>query len=142
MRAQTRAFSLIELVFVIVLIGVISSIAVYKLNASAPYHACVRKISVNLEHFQLSLARTISENYYLAQSSQPNLEGIFASYALSGKCSLMLDSKNGVKILVASYGTLRETFTIQPIDLSVSPRISCKLKDSFCRDIKGRTKSQ
>ncbi|MDU7692725.1 MAG: type II secretion system protein [Helicobacter sp.] len=137
------AFSMIELLFVIILIGILSFIAVYKFS-NINHRNCVSKIAQNLQNFQIEISNLATKHYLRNETIALDLVKLFKPFEIKDKkCSFSFDEAKSK--LYARSDLLRTEFTIMPKmpkSLGQNLRISCIFKDELCKNIKSRQKDK
>lgn len=139
--SSSKAFSYIELVFVIVIFGVILTLALPRLTFSAK--VCQINLSTRLATMQNQLSLLFS----YAQLSQTPVDKnkIYSIFHTledrnTAKCSIRFNEQT--LNIEAISGTQSVKFSITPKDFSINPKISCPLSNSLCKKISYKTKQK
>lgn len=135
---HSKAFSLIELIFVIALVGVLASIAIPRLQISQK--ACYAKLASKLTLLQQELSFFYTK-ITLNQStpSQDDILAIIATHSLvESRCFFGISGAN----LIAKAFDESTSFSIEPSDFSVQPSFKCLFSNALCREILNRTKAK
>ncbi len=138
-HSNSNAFSLIELVFIIAIVGILVFVLPRELNI--PQRACYAKLASQLASLQqnLSIAYT-KATLSLQNIPQNDVLTIIESFRLESKhCFLGFEKSK----FVAKAFSEKTTFTLEPSDLSVQPSFKCPFSsNALCREILERTKTK
>ncbi len=135
---HSKAFSLIELIFIIALVGVLASLAIPRFQISKK--ACYAKLSNKLTTLQqeISFFYTKATLNQSAINQDEVLSLISTHQLLESNCSFTL---SGSSIIAQAFEDMT-SFSIEPSDFSVQPSFKCLFSDSLCREILNRTKAK
>lgn len=139
--SSSKAFGYIELVFAVVILGVILTLALPKLSFSAKI--CQINLSTRLATMQNELSLLFTR----AQLSQTPIDKnkIYSILAAledgnTSKCSIRFDPQTSA--IKAISGVESVIFSITPKDFSINPKISCPLVNSLCKKMSYKTKQK
>lgn len=135
--SKSKAFSVLELIFIFILLGILSSL-VLKYN---PFKekTCNTYLAFALQEFQNELSLSFMHHYLLHQSINPQiLHSIFLKH--TGKntpsCALNLDIQH--LNIIAINQKQKAIFEITPKNLLQNPKISCFFENPLCSKIHHR----
>lgn len=139
--SSSRAFSYIELVFAIVIFGVIFTLAVSNFSFNA------KICQINLSTRLTSVQNELSLLFTHAQLSQTPIDKnkIYSILATledgnTPKCSMKFNTQKST--IKAISETQSVTFLITPKDFSINPKISCPLANALCKKMTYKTKQK
>lgn len=139
--SSSKAFSYIELVFAIVIFGVILTLALPKLSFNA------KICQINLSTRLASVQNELSLVFTYAQLSQTPIDknkiySIFHSLedGNTSKCFIRFNQQTSTIEAISGIESVK--FSITPKDLSVNPKISCPLNNPLCKKISYKTKEK
>lgn len=139
--SSSKAFSYIELVFAIVIFGVILTLALPKLTFSAKI--CQINLSTRLATMQNELSLIFTH----AQLSQTPIDknkiySIFHTLedGNTSKCSIRFNQQTSTIEAISERESVK--FSIIPKDFSVNPKISCPLINPLCKKLSFKTKQK
>ena len=133
-------FSMIELVFVIVIVGVLTAIALPRLSVSRD-DACFAKLRANLSETETILSREYTKKF---------LQGATISNADTLKFLKTLETNNSDGCLFQVDNATKITAKIRSISIPLSvtndtitksPILTCDVKNESCRKLTGKAKS-
>lgn len=134
-----RAFSMLELVFVIVILGVISSIAIPRLIVGRE-DACYAKLRAGLSEAETSLTREWTRKFLQGVAPTPqevtNILKILEQNN-SDKCTFRVTNANAI---TANIGRVNVNFQVKNDKNTKSPVITCDVRNESCRKIIGKHK--
>ena len=132
-------FSMIELVFVIVIVGVLTAIAVPRLSVSRD-DACFAKLRANLSETETILSREYTKRFlqgttindadklkYLKTLESNNSDG----------CSFKVTGADKVNAIIRS---ITISLDVKTDPLTKSPTITCDANNESCRKLTGKAK--
>lgn len=139
--SSSKAFSYIELVFAIVIFGVILTLALPKLTFSAKI--CQINLSTRLATMQNELSLIFTH----AQLSQTPIDknkiySIFHTLedGNTSKCSIRFNQQTSTIEAISERESVK--FSIIPKDFSVNPKIFCPLINPLCKKLSFKTKQK
>ncbi len=132
-----KAFSFIELIFVIVVVGILSLAFLHLQNPNPTI--CIQK----LESFLSSLQDEISKGFmhsYLGNKDFNVLNHALKikQFASTPMCRVTIKNQ---KIQVQAYN-LKTTFSFQILAPDTAPRLSCPFSNSLCKKLNNRLLSK
>jgi len=136
-KDNLKGFSLIELVFIVAIVGVIASIGLTKFSIKEKL--CYIELANELSNIQYKLS-IIYTNLSLSQQ-EPNKNQILSLISSSSvnkkDCFLGFHQSK----LIAKAFDKTTTFSIEPSDVSIQPSFKCAFSSNvLCREILSRTK--
>ncbi|WP_104697023.1 MULTISPECIES: hypothetical protein [unclassified Helicobacter] len=133
-----------ELVFVIVLLGVLTTLA-FRQGIFISEKKCNSYLSLSLKNFQNEISLFFTQKYFLHQKNDGNnfsyLQEIFQRHTQKNHplCSLTLHQD----LTIAARNKEQKTlFTITPKDLSSNLKIQCNFSNPLCKKIHSRYSTQ
>lgn len=133
----SRAFSMIELVFVIAVLGVLSATLIKQLDFSKK--ACYTKLAHTLGTIQEQLSFLYTRHSLLGNKpTQSQVRALIEAHTLESKQCRLGFVRNRFRAEVAGVGV---NFTLEPSDLSIQPSFKCPFsRNIVCREILLRSK--
>ncbi|WP_115010792.1 type II secretion system protein [Helicobacter canis] len=133
----SRAFSMIELVFVIAVLGVLSATLIKQLDFSKK--ACYTKLAHTLGTIQEQLSFLYTRHSLLgSKPTQSQVRALIEAHTLESKQCRLGFVRNRFRAEVAGVGV---NFTLEPSDLSIQPSFKCPFsRNIVCREILLRSK--
>ncbi|MDL0079558.1 type II secretion system protein [Helicobacter zhangjianzhongii] len=133
----SRAFSMIELVFVIAVLGVLSATLIKQLDFSKK--ACYTKLAHTLGTIQEQLSFLYTRHSLLgSKPTQSQVRALIEAHTLESKQCRLGFVRNRFRAEVAGVGV---NFTLEPSDLSIQPSFKCPFsRNIVCREILLRNK--
>ena len=141
-----KAFSLIELIIVIVIIGILATIAIPKLWVTRT-DALIAKARTQIGSIRSSIANAYSMNIISGNNNCPELEGSDDNYvfeailkpypikANEGEINWTLDANNSNETnYTVKIGALSTTFTYEKNTSKQCP-FTCNENDKLCKDL-------
>lgn len=134
---RSRAFSMIELVFVIAVIGVLSAAFIKQLDLGKK--ACYTKLAHTLASIQEQLSIVYARHSLLAtMPTETEVRAIIQAHALESPQCRIGFVRNRFRAEVAGVGA---NFTLEPSDFSIQPSFKCAFSNNIvCREILLRIK--
>ena len=134
-----KAFSMLELVFVIVILGTISTVAISKLILSRE-DACYAKLRAGLSEVETSLTREWTRKFL--QGVAPTTQEITQVLKTleqnnSDKCTFKVTDPNNI---TATVGRINIAFKVADDKNTKSPVITCDVNNATCAKIVGKAK--
>ena len=134
-----KAFSMLELVFVIVILGVISSVAIPRLIVGRE-DACYAKLRAGLSEVETSLTREWTRKFLqgVAPTAQETTQILkILEQNNSDKCTFKVTNPNAI---TATIGRTTVNFQVINDKNTKSPVITCNTNNESCRKIIGKHK--
>lgn len=135
---KKAGFTMIELVFVVVILGVLSAVAVPRFLLSRE-DACYAKLRADLSETQTVLTREYTKRFMQGKSLTNNeLMDILKSTLISNssdRCEFQYVDTTKVNALVNKKLL---SFYIKTDSNTQSPTITCDLKDDMCKRLTGK----
>lgn len=135
---KKAGFTMIELVFVVVILGVLSAVAVPRFLLSRE-DACYAKLRADLSETQTVLTREYTKRFMQGKSLTNNeLMDILKSTLISNssdRCEFQYVDTTKVNALVNKKLL---SFDIKTDSNTQSPTITCDLKDDMCKRLTGK----
>ena len=132
-------FSMIELVFVIIIVGVLTAIAVPRLSVSRD-DACFAKLRANLSETETILSREYTKKF-LQGATINDVEKLKYLKTLesnnSDGCSFTVTNANAV---TATIRSIKINLEVKTDTLTKSPTITCDVNNESCRKLTGKAK--
>lgn len=134
-------FSMIEVVFVMVIIGILAAVAIPRL-AMNRNDACYAKLRVNLSEAQSELSRQYTKLFMQGKTMNDNelktlLDDTLNSNTSSG-CGFTVKSKDDISMFVGSNKNQKKLkLKIDNDTLTKSPSITCDKSDDMCKKLTG-----
>lgn len=132
-------FSMIELVFVIIIVGVLTAIAVPRLSVSRD-DACFAKLRANLSETETILSREYTKRF-LQGTTISNDEKLTYLKTLesnnSDGCSFTVTNANAV---TATIRSIKINLEVKTDTHTKSPTITCDASNESCRKLTGKAK--
>ena len=141
--SETRfsdGFSIIELVFVVVIAGILLSIALPKFGSSES--SCINEIRGRLLSKQSEISNFYRESFLLGSTPPPELiQAKILELDMDLKnCSLNVNiAKSSITAKVSSSSVV---FSITPKGYEVAPKINCTLSNRLCQRLLDRSLSK
>lgn len=140
---KRTGFSMIEVVFVMVIIGILAAVAIPKL-VMGRNDACYAKLRVNLSEAQSELTRTYTKKFMQGQKMtdaefKQILDDTLNANTSTG-CGFTINNKDDIKMFVGS-GSRAQTLQLK-VDSNTStnsPAITCDTSVESCRKLTGKT---
>lgn len=140
---KRSGFSMIEVVFVMVIIGILAGIAIPRLLMSRN-DACYAKLRVNLSEAQSEITRQYTKLFMqgktMGDSTLKTLLDDTLNSNTSTGCGFTIKSKDDITMYVGS-GKAQKTLQLK-IDndtLTKSPTITCDTSLEMCQKLTGKT---
>lgn len=135
---KRAGFSMIELVFIIVILGILSAVAIPRLVMSRE-DACYAKLRANLSETQSALSREYTKRFMQGKKMQPaELETIFKDYLTSNtsnNCEYRINNANQITAVIGKNSLAMNVTT----DIyTKSPSITCDLTNAMCKKLTGK----
>ncbi|MDE6886549.1 MAG: type II secretion system GspH family protein [Helicobacteraceae bacterium] len=135
---KKAGFTMIELVFVVVILGVLSAVAVPRFLLSRE-DACYAKLRADLSETQTVLTREYTKRFMQGKSlTNDELRDILKSTLISNssdRCEFQYVDTTKVNALV-NKNLL--SFHIQTDSITKSPTITCDLQNDMCKRLTGK----
>lgn len=142
-KTKRRAFSLIEIIFSVVLLGVVLTLAIPHLSVNS--RICELNLGTRLAVVQNKISILFMQAQLKDQSvDKAQILNLLNSLSdtNTAQCSFLLISKKTSLTLQATSKNQSTYFRIKPADLSSNPRIYCSIGDILCRKITHRIKEK
>ncbi|MDO7252537.1 type II secretion system protein [Helicobacter cappadocius] len=139
--SNSNAFSYIELVFGIVIFGVILSLAVPRLSFNSKI--CNITLSTRLATVQNELSLLFTQSLFSQKKITKNEIYLVLSHLEeenTSKCSMKFDTKSNSIFAVSGEESVK--FSISPKDFSTNPKISCPLVNRLCKKLSYKRKQK
>lgn len=136
---QRKSFSMIELVFIIVILGILTAVAVPRLSLTRQ-DACYANLRAKLSEVETILSREYTKKFLQGQKmSDADLLAHLKTLenGNSNKCTFTVNSQTSVIATIASK-TL--TMEVKTDTTTKSPTITCDYTNEICRNITGKQK--
>lgn len=140
-QSNSKAFSIIELIFVITILGILATLGFQK-NLFKETR-CTAYLASSLANFQNEISLYFTNSYLSHKNiSFEDIEILFQKYTTKNTpfCSLTLNQKN--LSITATNNNLKTTLNITPKDLSTNLKIQCPFSNILCKKIHYRYSSK
>ncbi|RAX54715.1 hypothetical protein CCY99_02855 [Helicobacter sp. 16-1353] len=137
---KRKGFNMIELVFVIVIIGVLTAVAIPRLSLGRD-DACYAKLRAGLSETETILSREYTKRF-LQGTTMNNNELLGYLKTLEGNnsdgCSFTVNNVNNIVVKVK-----KDAFALNVTTdtTTKSPTLTCDLDNEMCRKLTGKVKS-
>lgn len=135
---KRTSFTMIELVFIIVILGVLSAVAIPKF-AMGREDACYAKLRANLSETQSALSREYTKYFMqgkkLGETDLLSTLNNYLSANTSNKCQFKVNNVNSVTAVIGNNSL---NMTIATDADTKSPTITCDLNNSVCQRLTGK----
>ncbi|RDU65138.1 prepilin-type N-terminal cleavage/methylation domain-containing protein [Helicobacter sp. MIT 14-3879] len=135
---KRKCFTMIEVIFVVIIIGILSAVAIPKLVAGRE-DACYAKLRASLSETQSALSREYTKRFMQGKTmSQQELLDILKEGLVSGssnKCGFIVNNSNNFSAIVGKDSL---AMNITTDVLTKSPAITCDLKITMCQKLTGK----
>lgn len=135
---KRTSFTMIELVFIIIILGILSSIAIPKFIMGRE-DACYVKLRANLSETQSELSRQYTK-YFMQGKKIPETDLLstlnnYLASNTSGRCQFKVNNVNSV---TATIGRNTLNMNITTDTDTKTPTITCDLSDPVCQRLTGK----
>lgn len=139
---KRSGFTMIELVFIIVILGILASVAVPRMIMSRD-DACYAKLRTNLSEAQSDLTRAYTKEFMKGNTvKDDNIEKILNDTLVantSGKCRFEIGNvSNGVANITMTVGKDTMGLKTERDLVTKSPSITCDEKNDMCKRLLGK----
>lgn len=138
---KRAGFTMIELMFIIVMIGILAAVAIPRLAVSRN-DACYAKLRTNLSEAQSELAREYTKRFMQGktmsdQDKRDILNDTLVAHTQTG-CEFVVNSLTDIKMNVGN-GNKKETLDLklEADARTKAPTITCKTNDDKCKKLMG-----
>ena len=132
-------FSMIELVFVIIIVGVLTAIAVPRLSVSRD-DACFAKLRANLSETETILSREYTKRFLQGTTISNDEKLTYLKTLESNNSDGCLFKVNDANSVTATIRSIKINLTVQPDATTKSPTITCDVNNESCRKLTGKAK--
>lgn len=134
---KRSAFTMIELVFIIVILGILATVAIPKMAASRE-DACYAKLRANLSETQSDLSREYTKKFMRGETTaQSDIEKILKNTLGADASSGCGFNVNGTNITMI-VGKKTMNLTMDKDITTKSPVVSCDAKNEMCKRLLGK----
>ncbi|PAF42932.1 type II secretion system protein [Helicobacter sp. 11S03491-1] len=139
--SNSKAFSLIEIVFGIVIFGIILSLALPKISSNS--RICEIELTSRLAALQnrLSILFTQSQLSHSGVHTD-KINALFTTVQKGNTPNCSLEFYPAQSILVATSYKQKVIFQIKPKNFSSNPKIFCDLPHALCKKFNDKTKKK
>ncbi len=136
---KRAGFNMIELVFVIVIVGILTAIAIPRLSVSRD-DACIARLRANLSETETILSREYTKKFLQGtQLSGTELLNHLKTLESgnSDGCSFVVNSSTSV---TASVRSINVNLQVTNNATTKSPTLTCDANNDLCRKLTGKAK--
>lgn len=138
---QRTSFSVIELVFVIVILGVLTAVAVPRLSLGRE-DACYAKLRTTLSEVETILSREYTKKFLQGKSFTDTEKTTLMtdSFKANNSDGCTFEVLNNAQSVRATIGRKTLTMDVTTNTTTKSPTITCDYGDEMCRRLTGKQK--
>lgn len=137
---KREGFTMIELVFVVVILGILTAVAIPRLSITRD-DACYAKLRAGLSETETVLSREYTKRF-LQGTAITNAELLTYLRTLQGNnsdgCTFTVNNTNNITAKVRNNSL---TLTVTTDATTKSPTITCDLNNDMCKRLTGKEKA-
>lgn len=138
-----KSFTAIELVFVIVIVGILASVAIPRLIIGRD-DACYVALRATLSETEIYISREYTKKFLQGipvrdSERQQFLKDIEKNNSSNGKCSFSVVNANNI---TATINNIKLPLNVTIDAKTKFPTITCNLNNESCRKLIGRSKTK
>lgn len=143
---RRTGFSMIELVFIMVIMGILAAVAIPRLAMSRE-DACYAKLRTNLSEAQSELSREYTKRFMQGKTiSDDEVKKIFEDTLMAdtkSSCGFSVASKSDIKMTIGT-GKAQQTLQLKVDNntLTKTPAITCDTSNTMCIKLTGKTQKK